>query len=360
MRIGILTHFDVNNQGAQLQMYALYNHLKTIGHEPKVLSYTKNYDFEQIEKVRNQITIKSIPYLLKTYLIDKGIGSMYFNTRKYLKNKKYRKEYFNIEYYSTADIDCAVVGSDEVFSIPMGVNMMMYGHCVNTDRVFSYAPSFGQTSIDLIEKYHCKNLIASGINNFTEISARDENTKNIIKELTGRESTIVCDPVLLYDFTDVHADVRLPKKKYMLIYSYERNMSSEKEVEAIRAYAKEHGLLTVSAGTYHKWCDINIPCNCVEWIEYFRGAEAVVTDTFHGAIVSIITHTPMAVLVRDLNVNKLTDLLKRTSTEQRRINEVSLEELDRVFSKDTKFEDVEGSLSKLRKDANDYLIKALQ
>ena len=24
MRIGILTHYDVNNQGAQLQMYALY------------------------------------------------------------------------------------------------------------------------------------------------------------------------------------------------------------------------------------------------------------------------------------------------------------------------------------------------
>lgn len=360
MRIGILTHFDVNNQGAQLQMYALYNHFKKMGHEPKVLSYAKNYDFEQIEKVRNQITIKSIPYLLKTYLIDKGIGSMYFNTRKYLKNKKYRNEYFNIEYYSTADIDCAVVGSDEVFSIPMGVNMMMYGHCVNTDRVFSYAPSFGQTSIDLIEKYHCKNLIASGIKNFTEISARDENTKNMIKELTGRESTIVCDPVLLYDFTDVHADVRLPKKKYMLIYSYERNMSSEKEVEAIRAYAKEHGLLTVSAGTYHKWCDINIPCNCIEWIEYFRGAEAVITDTFHGAIVSIITHTPMAVLVRDLNVNKLTDLLQRTSTKQRRINEVSLEELDRVFSNNTKFEEIEEALSKLRKVANDYLIKALQ
>ena len=24
MKIGILTHYDVNNQGAQLQMYALY------------------------------------------------------------------------------------------------------------------------------------------------------------------------------------------------------------------------------------------------------------------------------------------------------------------------------------------------
>ena len=31
MKIGILTHYNVNNQGAQLQMYALYNKLKELG-----------------------------------------------------------------------------------------------------------------------------------------------------------------------------------------------------------------------------------------------------------------------------------------------------------------------------------------
>lgn len=360
MKIGILTHYDVNNQGAQLQMYALYNQLNDMEHTPKVLTYVKNYDFEQNEKTRNQVSIKSIPYFFKHYLLEKGIGSTLFNLRKYTKNKKFRLGYFKHENYATADIDYAIVGSDEVFSIPMGVNIMMYGHCVNTNNMISYAPSFGQTSIELMEKYHCKELIASGLSKFKNISARDKNTYNIVKALTGKEADIVCDPVLLYDFSKTKTNAKIPNKKYLLVYAYERNMSSKEEVEAIKAYAKKNNLLTVSAGTYHKWCDINIPCDCLEWIEYFRNAEVAVTDTFHGAIVSIISHTPMAVVVRDINTNKLTDLLQRTGTADRRVNKITLDELENVFSKEQDFKFVDSKLKELRDNANEFLKKSLK
>lgn len=360
MKVGIITHYDVNNQGAQLQMYALYNEIKDMGHETKVLSYVKNYDFQVEEKIRNQVSIKSIPYFLKHYLFEKGIGSTLFNYKKYKKNKKFRNENFKIENYASADIDYGVVGSDEVFSIPMGINMMMYGHAVNTNKVISYAPSFGQTSIELIKKYHCYNLISSGLKEFVALSARDENTKNMIKELTGRDSSIVCDPVLLYDFSKTKTDVKLPKKKYLLIYSYERNMSTKSEVDAIRRYARENELIIVSAGTYHKWCDINISCNCLEWIEYFRAAEAVITDTFHGAIVSIINHKPMAVLVRDINTNKLVDLLVRTKTIDRRAKEISYEELRNIFNQEIDYIKVESKLEELRKEARKYLQNSLK
>lgn len=53
MKIGILTHYDVNNQGAQLQMYALYSKLEELGHTPKVLTYSKNYDFKMEERLKN-------------------------------------------------------------------------------------------------------------------------------------------------------------------------------------------------------------------------------------------------------------------------------------------------------------------
>ncbi|MEG0155138.1 MAG: hypothetical protein RR678_07130, partial [Lachnospiraceae bacterium] len=68
MKIGILTHYDVNNMGAQLQLYALYNQIEQMGHEPIVLEYNKNYDFNCKEKLKNQITIKSIPYIISNYL----------------------------------------------------------------------------------------------------------------------------------------------------------------------------------------------------------------------------------------------------------------------------------------------------
>ena len=239
VKIGILTHYDVNNQGAQLQMYALYKKLEEYGHTPIILTYNKNFDFDMDAKLKNQVSIKSIPYYLKNYLIAKGLGLTVHNVCKYKANKDHRLSTFRYENYATADIDMAVVGSDEVFSLGAGVNMMMYGHVLNTNNVISYAPSFGQTDINTIEQYHCKHLIASGLSQFKALSARDANSASIIQELTGIEPTIVCDPVLLYDFKATHTSFgKLPKQDYMVVYSYDRHMTEEQEIKAIRAMRK--------------------------------------------------------------------------------------------------------------------------
>lgn len=361
MKIGILTHYDVNNQGAQLQMYALYKELEELGHEPIVLTYVKNYDFDKVKKLTYQPSIKSVPTYLKEYLIKRGLGSTIHNYRKLESNKKFRKYNFKFDNYATADIDMAIVGSDEVFSIPMGVNMMMYGHCVNTNKIISYAPSFGQTNINTIEQYHAKNLVKSGLDNFVELSARDENTKNVIKELTDRDATIVCDPVILYDFKKIKVNFKTPNKKYLVVYAYDYNMTDSKEVNAIKEYAKRHNLITVSPGTYHKWCDKNIACNALEWIEIFRNAECVITDTFHGTIVSAITDTPMAVMVRNtLNSNKLNYLLEKLSITDRKLNEITNEELEKIFNRSYDKNKVNFEIHKLRNDSLKYLTNAIE
>lgn len=361
MRIGILTHYDVNNQGAQLQMYALYKELEKLGHEPVILTYVKNYDFDLEKKLRYQASIKSIPYYIKNYLIDCGIGATYRNYKKLKKNKEFRKNCFTFENYATSKIDMAIVGSDEVFSIPMGVNMMMYGHCVSTDKMISYAPSFGQTDIPLLEKHNAKTLVQEGLKKFVDLSARDENTAQIIEKLTGRVPTMVCDPVLLYDFKDTKVKMKTPRKKYMVVYAYDFNITDKEEIKAIKEYAKENGLITVSPGTYHKWCDKNISCNALEWVEIFKNAECVVTDTFHGTITSIITNKPMAVLIRNkLNSNKMTDLLDRCNISNRRLHEISKKELERVLSKKINFKEVNDRVVELRKNGEDYLKRAIE
>lgn len=360
MKIGILTHYNVNNQGAQLQMYALYNYLKEMGHIPKILTYNKNFDFEQENKLRFQTSIRSVPYYLNNYLFKRGIGSTMHNIRKLSANKKFRKSYFDFENYIDADIDLAIVGSDEVFSIEMGINIMMYGHGVNTDKIISYAPSFGQTDMTRIEKYHCKELIQSGLLQFKNISARDIHTANIIEKITGRKATIVCDPVLLYNFVNVKEKFKHPNKKYMVVYAYDHNMQNENEIKSIKQYARKHNLLIVSPGTYHKWCDLNVPCDILEWFNWFRYAECVVTDTFHGTITAIINNIPMAVMVRKkTNVNKMLDLLNRTDLINRKLDEISENELEKIFSSKINFKTVEQRLSVLRNEASKYLETAI-
>lgn len=362
MKIGILTHYDVNNQGAQLQLYAMYKKLEEMGHEPVVLTYVKNYDFDREKKLRYQASIKSIPYYIKNYLLKSGIGATYRNYKKLKLNKKFRKENFKFENYATADIDIALIGSDEVFSIPMGVNMMMFGHCISTNKVIAYAPSFGQTDIKLLEKHNAKILVKEGLKSFVDLSARDKNTANIIEKLTERKTTMVCDPVLLYKFNKEKINKKkILSKKYMVIYAYDFNINTPDEIKAIKQYAKEHNLITVSPGTYHKWCDKNISCNALEWVEIFKNAECVVTDTFHGTITSTITNRPMAVLIRDnLNSNKMNDLLEKLGLVSRKLVAISKEQLDKVFSEKIDFSDINKNIEEIRKESEEYLISAIK
>lgn len=363
MKIGILTHYDVNNQGAQLQMYAMTKELEKLGHEVKILTYVKNYDFDMEKKLRYQPSLKSIPTYVREYLFKRGIGSVIRNYKKLKSNKRFRKENFKFENYATADIDMAVVGSDEVFSIPMGINMMMYGHGVNTDKMISYAPAFGQTNMELLEKRHAKVIVGEGLKKFVALSARDKHTQSLIKELTGKEPTMVCDPAILHKFeeNELKTGIKIPNKKYLVVYAYDFNITSEEEVSAIKAYAKENNLITVSPGTYHKWCDKNLSCNALEWVEIIKNAECVVTDTFHGTITATITNVPMAVLVRDsLNSNKMTDLLNKLGIEDRRLTKIDKKELNDVFGKKVDFERVNKNIENLRKESLKYLKDAIE
>lgn len=363
MKIGILTHYDVNNQGAQLQMYALTKEVEKLGHEAKIMTYVKNYDFDNDKRLKYQPSIKSIPIYVKEYLIKRGFKSLLRNYKKLKLNKDFRKKNFVFENYATADIDMAIVGSDEVFSIPMGVNMMMYGHCVNTNKMVSYAPAFGQTNIELLEQRHSKTIVAEGLKNFVDLSARDEHTLRMIKELTNRDVTMVCDPAILHEFSkeEITTKVKKPKQKYLVIYAYDHNMSDEEEIAAIKKFAREKNLIIVSPGTYHRWCDKNIPCNALEWIDIIKNAEFVITDTFHGTIVASIMNVPMAVFVRNsLNKNKMTDLLNKLGITERRLNRINKECIDSVLNAKIDFEVINDNIKRLRAESLNYLKNSIE
>jgi len=359
MKIGILTHYNVINQGAILQMYAMQKWLEQHGHNVYILTYNKNFDFMPHEESKYNISIKYLSFYIREYLLKKGLFITLFNIKKRLMHKKYLYKTFSLKNYTVDLMDVVIVGSDEVFSITTGCNTMMFGHGVNSKRLVSYAPSFGQTDICRINQYNCKELIISGLQKFSHLSARDEKSIEIINELTGVKPQLVCDPVLLYDFTQEIVKAKIPIKKYLLIYSYDAHLSTSEEFSGIKKYAKSKGLITVSAGTYHKWCDKNLVCNPMVWLEYFRNAEQVFTDTYHGAILSIITNKPSVYFIRNLNKNKLTFLLHSLGLESRIAKCLTFDELNTIYSQSMDFSKVNIKWSKTRKQSEDYLYECI-
>lgn len=360
MKIGILTHYSVNNQGAVLQTYAMYKYLERIGHQPCVLAYRKNFDFaDKSTFQRYHIGVSSIPYFLNDYLFRRGPGITLYNVQKNSVLARFRKRQFRFEPYARSQCDAVIVGSDEVFSIPVGINPMMFGHGVPAGRLIAYAPSFGQTTVQDLDRFRCFGLAASGLRQFDALSARDTHTQQMIETLCGRSVPIICDPVLLYDFSHQScARFSGSRKPYLMVYSYDRNMNAPEESGEIRSFAQSRGLTVVSAGTYHKWCDHNRVCDPIEWLEYFRHARFCVTDTFHGLIAAALCGCPMAVRIRGINENKLSCLVTQLGLEKRVLNGEN-GDLHSVLDTPVDFSAVREKIACLREAGGRFLCESL-
>lgn len=158
------------------------------------------------------------------------------------------------------------------------------------------------------------------LSKFKTISVRDENSFEIIKKLTGIEPEINLDPVLISNYDEEMID-NVKYKNYILLYAYS-NRINKYEGKIIKEYAKENNKIIISIGGYEEVADYNIVVNPFELFAYFKHADLVITDTFHGSIFSIKNHSNYFTIVRKSNENKVVDLLKRLKQENRIITDI--------------------------------------
>lgn len=177
MKIGIITHYDVHNHGAILQMNAL---IKVLRHkfnaDAHALQFDKNYDFLGRElKAKYEIGIKSIGIYVK-YLLERGLKVFLFNVKKkgLFESFKKREDLIGDYYSESENLDAVIIGSDEVFALHTGPTPVLFGHALPTDKVFVYAGCFGPTKIEDIKNLHCETLVASGLASMNGLAMRDK------------------------------------------------------------------------------------------------------------------------------------------------------------------------------------------
>ena len=143
MKIGILTYYFVHNYGAILQAYGMQKVLEKLGHESAFLTFNRNYDHIPVGADRKyNLSIKSVPLLTK-YLLSNGMGTFYYNYKKRESLQTFTRKYMKMgERYSDADRDAVLIGSDEVFSIDIGLNPFLYGHDIPVKKVGADSPTF--------------------------------------------------------------------------------------------------------------------------------------------------------------------------------------------------------------------------
>lgn len=329
MKIGILTYYGVHSHGAVLQANALKTVLTNLGHNVEFIQFNRNYDFiPQGNEKKYSMRLSNIPYYLG-YLKERGLGNVLYNISKNRTLNTFRNNYFVIgKRFSDFVADRIIIGSDEVFSTEIGINPFMYGHGLIAKKVFSYAGSFGPTTIEELEKKNLKKLVKSGLEGLSAIGVRDYNSKKIVDQLLNQDKAVlVCDPVILYGYYSEINKFKPNKEKYILVYSYDRNMNDPEEVYQILKYAHKKGCNVYSVAYHHNWCDKNINADPMELLGWIKNAEMVITDTFHGSVISMIAGVQFCAKLRG-NQNKLGFLLEQYGLGDRIID--SFEDMESI------------------------------
>ena len=360
MKIGIISMQRVPNYGSFLQALGLKSILEKMGHQVIFIDY--KVGLPAVEYSKKAIlsykfkSIRAVAWLHDwfKYNVQGNKNFVYSYKLKYLKvlGVTYKRNY-------NEKVDLAIIGSDEVFNcLQKGANVgfspMLFGCGINTKKVISYAASFGYTDYDGLEKYGVKEKVQGYLKNLSKISVRDQHSCEMIKRITGKEPELNLDPVLI-------ADYKLPNKKlkyrnYIILYTYKSRKYSDEEIGIIKEFCKKNKKELVAIGNAQSWVENRENVEPLEMLTYIKGADFIITDTFHGTVFSIKYNKPFATLVRPDNINKLKDLLIRLKKEDRIISDFY--ELDKIYHCPIDFTETNNIIEQEKKHTYQYLKNA--
>jgi polysaccharide pyruvyl transferase WcaK-like protein len=355
MRIGILSMQHVRNYGSFLQAYALKTTLESFGHQCEFVDIEQGNPLPGLERNLKYLVGMAFKRYFNWNAIVSSLGRMKYQKLYY---ERFDKEYLpelGIHKHTFNEYDLVVIGSDEVFNFNQhttyGFTTQLYGDVKNAKKVLSYAGSFGTTTIDVVDKFGVRDVIAKAMGRMAAISVRDDNSLNVVKNLLGKEPSYNIDPVLMFDYQKYAKE---PKEKdYIVVYSYPNRIKGKDEINAIRSFAKIKGKKLISICFYFPWCDETVIPHPFEVLGYMKNADYIITDTFHGCVMSIKFNKKFAALVRESNMQKMNSLLDQFGLSERACHDIT--QIGAIVDRDIDYNPVNDLLKKEHIKSIDYL-----
>ncbi len=375
MKIGIMTMHRIVNYGSFLQAFSLKKTLEYMGHQVVFVDYQPGPVLVESDDVEPQSKVVEFYYKviwkLKN-LIDKNqISQSDANQLKYGFREMYNKTLLPLlgvdaQPSYNVEVDMLVIGSDEVFNgiqtnPDVGFSKDLFGYNHKARRLISYAGSFGNTTVQQLEKYKVIDTVRKGFERFDSISVRDRNSEKIITNLLGEAPNRHIDPVFLFDYSEF-----MPKEKidenYIVVYAYWGRITSE-EAEAIKVFAELKKKKIICLCGPQKYLDNFMSPEPYQLLSYFRDADYIFTDTFHGSVFSIKYNKNFTVFVREGhgkhygNSEKVTGLLDQFGLVGRVAN--SPDDARLILESAPDYKQVNEALEREIKKSRDYLQKEI-
>ena len=380
--IGICIRYFHENYGGMLQAFATTKLLEKYGIDYEIIRYKKKKDLRFI--------IKSLPRICNNVLLN----DKYEALQKKLSFKKHpdiasnemmrmqafdnfrKKEFTKLseEYYGFDKLQegakkysAVITGSDQLWS-PAGLPTNFYNLKFVPDNIrkISFASSFGVKYIPWYQKERTKEFL----NRIEYISMRENAGQKIVKDLTGRDVPVVLDPVFMFnkdEWEELLPNKREYEDEYMFAYFLGKNSEYRK---VVKEFAKKKKLKIVtlrhldqfveedeSFGDYAPY-DVGPD----KFLNLLRGAKYICTDSFHGAVFSIIHKKDFLVFNRYSDTSKhsknsrIDSLCQNLEIQNCRYNGDS----EKIFLESIDYSKVDEIYKKLKLKTDAYIDKALE
>ena len=332
-KVKILTFHNAENYGATLQAYALKKILEKLNTNASFVNYINKEILKDYKLIRTN-SLKSffssllyLPRNLKRKRSFKSFTNRYLDTvtKKYYSKQDIEQDLVKGETY--------IAGSDQIFN-PELTNGLSDIYTLNFGKDITkivYGASLGNE--ELLEKY--SNDFNEKLQSVDMLSVRENNIVKPLEKVTGKKVEKVLDPTLLLEKNDWDKLVlenqvtNLDNKKYILIYT----LFEDKEITRIANYlSKETGLRVIHFRKYNAYNNELISLYTkgpADFVNAFKKAEYVITNSFHGLVFSIIFERKFYSVMPISRGGRLRDLIELVGLETR-----AIKRLEDIFNLD--------------------------
>lgn len=331
----IITFHNAQNYGAMLQAYALKETLKDLGLETSFVNYQDK-------------NILADYKLIRTNSLKSFLSSIYFMPRNIKRKKSFRS--FSDKYLNTKtdkcytkddvikdinNVDIVIAGSDQIWNpnLTGGVSDI-YTLNLNTQaKKIIYGASVGNEDILDIHKEEFKDKLA----HLKHISVRENSIKTKLEKMVSKQVNTVLDPTLLLDLSKWNSLIEenntdnLKSEEYILVYTL---FESQEITNIANELSRKTGLKVAHFRKYNAYTNelkSLYTHGPVDFINAFKNAKYVVTNSFHGTVFSILFERNFFIVTPNTLSGRITDLLRMLNLETRIINGKANIDIDKAI-----------------------------
>lgn len=318
MRIGTVSYniyCNFTNYGSALQTWALHQAMKKLDACPVLVDYCPDIlaDKDPLDPFKNmwdkddeskrmvELTLPAIRVNYKKF--DRFYHDRFNRTKK---------AYTSANFETVMDeVDAFVCGSDTIFCPDeFGFDDGYFANypCMKGNSV-AYAPSFGDPHFS-DEDYMKLN---ERLQNFKAFGLREQMMVPYVRSHVTVPVEKVIDPTLLLTQNDydIIATERIVDKPYLLLYARRYNPKMEAYAEKV---ASENGWkivdISLRATNVEKGHLMFYEAGVEEFLSLVKHAEYIITNSFHGMIMSVQYRRPFVIFSREQCDTKISELLE--------------------------------------------------